>query len=414
MKMLYRIGMSLVSVLLPVLAPFNSKMGEFISGRKDLMNRLRSFKKKHPEKPIWFHVASLGEYEQAKPIIHELKARKPNAKLVVSFFSPSGYKPASKKDQPNVDFVTYLPLDLKGDAIEFVRVLDPSLAFFVKYDLWYEHIQALKNQNVPTFLVSALFRPKQAYFNSNGFFRKILFQLDHIFTQNEASLNLLSGIGYEKASITGDTRFDRVHQNAMHPQKFPQIESWIGDRKVVVLGSVWEEDMIRLIPLINSHSHYRWIIAPHDLNQEKMREWAKKLKLRVGFYTQAGWNDSPNVLFLDTMGMLSSVYQYAHIAYVGGGFGSGLHNILEPIGFKVPVIFGKVRLATKFPEAKLSQEKGCGFEIETAVDLELIFNKLSMEDSYRKASQSAENWLQENLGAAKKICDEVGLILGKS
>lgn len=411
MKFLYRIGLLVVSMLLPVLALFNAKMGRFLSGRKGLIERLKIYKSINPDQPIWFHVASLGEYEQAKPVISEIKKRNPRAQIVLSFFSPSGYEPAAKKKQPNIDYITYLPLDVKSDAQEFVHILDPRQAFFVKYDLWFEHIEALKNQAVPIFLIAALFRPKQSYFKSDGFFRKILFKLDHIFTQNEASLTLLSEITYTAATVTGDTRFDRVAQNALSPQKFQQLETWIGEREAIVLGSVWEEDMALLIPLMNRNPSYRWIIAPHDLNQEKMREWARKLKLRSAFYTKAGWNESPNVLFLDTIGMLSSIYQYAKIAYVGGGFGSGLHNILEPIGFKVPVIFGKVRLESKFPEAKVSQEKGCGFEVANTGQLSQVFEELTEEVNYNAARESAKVWLEENLGASEKICDQIELIL---
>lgn len=411
MKFLYRVGLSLVSFLLPLLGLFNPKLRKFSAGRKDLISKLRDYKSKNPARPVWFHVASLGEYEQAKPVINELRRRSPEQQIVLSFFSPSGYEPASKKKQPNVDFVTYLPLDLKEEARVFVHLLNPSQVFFVKYDLWYEHISAIKERGVPIFLISALFRPTQNYFKSDGFFRSIIFQLNHIFTQNKESVDLLTSIAYSSASLVGDTRFDRVYAQALAPQKFPQLQTWVGSRKAVVLGSVWEEDMDLLIPLINRQPDYRWIIAPHDLNQEKMRDWAQRITLRTAFFTKAGWNDSPQVLFLDTIGMLSSVYQFARVAYVGGAFGSGLHNILEPIGFRVPVLFGKVRLAAKFPEAKVSQEKGCGFQVQSLEELAATFDELEDKATYQKASDAAERWLLENLGAAEKICNQVEIIM---
>ncbi|MHA7131621.1 3-deoxy-D-manno-octulosonic acid transferase [Algoriphagus namhaensis] len=411
MKALYRAGLSLVNLILPVLALSGSKMRKFYQGRQGIMSGLREFKQQYPERPIWFHVASLGEFEQAKPVISLLKKREPNRALVVSFFSPSGYEPAKRKPNEDVDFITYLPLDTRAQAEEFVGTLDPYLAVFVKYDLWYEHIMELKQRQVPIFLISALFRANQNYFKSDGFFRNLLRQLDHIFTQNEESAELLRSIGYESYTVAGDTRFDRVLANAQKPMPFPVLSTWIAERDTVVLGSVWEEDMEILIPLINQNPGYRWIIAPHDLNPEKMRAWADRITLRSDYYTTAGWNESPNVLFLDTIGMLSSVYQFAKIAYVGGAFGSGLHNILEPIGFGVPVIFGKIRLASKFPEGKISQSKGCGFEVRDTRELREVFQNLEQPEHYSQASEGAKAWLHENQGAAVKICDQVNLIL---
>ncbi len=411
MKFWYRLGLHSLDLFLPVLALSGEKMKIFAQGRKGVFDQISSFRKDHPGELVWIHVASLGEYEQAKPVIKEIKKRKPEYLIAVSFFSPSGYEPVKKKPQENVDFITYLPLDLRKNAERFISELNPSFSVFVKYDLWYEYIMVLKERKIPTFLISALFRPSQRYFKSDGFFQDLLKQLDHIFTQDQPSIDLLDTIQYSDHTLAGDTRFDRVAENAKNPKPFPQLKTWIGKKEVIVLGSVWEEDMKILIPLMNANKEFKWIVAPHDLDQGKMREWSKRLTLRSAFYSKAGWNDSPNVLFLDTIGMLSSVYQFAKIAYVGGAFGSGLHNILEPIGFHVPVIFGKVRLASKFPEAKISQEKGCAFEVEDLKSLRESFDYLQEERNYQVSRTAAENWLNENLGASRKICDKVDLIL---
>ncbi|MDN3205087.1 3-deoxy-D-manno-octulosonic acid transferase [Algoriphagus sediminis] len=411
MKFWYRLGLKALDLFLPVLALSGEKMKKFSEGRKGIFMRISKFRNDNPGDLAWFHVASLGEYEQAKPVIHELKKRNPKLLIAVSFFSPSGYEPTSSKPQENVDFITYLPLDLKSNAENFVSLLNPSFSVFVKYDIWYEHIMALKERGIPVFLISALFRPTQRYFKGDGFFQNLLKQFDHIFTQDESSISLLDKIHYSNHTLAGDTRFDRVAENAKNPKPFPQLKTWIGQKQTIVLGSVWEEDMKILIPLINANPEFKWIIAPHDLDQGKMREWIKRISLRSAFYSKAGWNDSPNVLFLDTIGMLSSVYQFAKIAYVGGAFGSGLHNILEPLGFHVPVIFGKVRLDSKFPEAKISQDKGCAFSVEDLKSLRLTFENLQDEKVYEKAREGAESWLAENLGAARKICNTMDLIL---
>jgi len=378
-----------------------------LKGRKGLQKKLKEFRLNNSGKLVWFHVASLGEYEQAKPVIAKLKSERSSILVLVSFFSPSGFDIATRKAQPNVDFMTYIPLDRKSRAFEFVEIMNPSLAFFVKYDLWYNHIKALKTKEVPSILFSATFRSNQNYFKSNGFFRKILFQMDLIFTQNSESLELLESIDYKNGVLVGDTRFDRVYEIAKTSKKFPDIESWVEEKKVIVLGSVWEEDMKLLIPLINKVEDYLWIIAPHDLNTEPMRVWAESINKTSVKYSETNTFEGNSVLFIDNIGMLSLLYQYATLAYVGGAFGKGLHNILEPLGFEVPVIFGTLKNPSKFPEAAQSQIEGCGFSVKTAEDLSVVFAKLNEEKFYKESKLAAKNWVNSNLGAAEKIVREV-------
>lgn len=411
MNWFYRLGLFVLSILLPVAGTFSPKIRHFLQGRKSVFQKLLEFRKSNIGPLAWFHVASLGEYEQARPVIAELKITKPELKIAVSFFSPSGYDNVIKKPQPNVDFITYLPLDRRHLAVRFVELLKPELAFFVKYDLWPQHILALKAAKIPVFLVSASFRPDHIYFRSNGFFRKILFELDYIFTQNQQSIDLLKSIGFEKAEIAGDTRFDRVIATASSPKEFPEIKKWVGDRPTVVVGSAWEEDMQILIPLINSRPEYRWIIAPHDLNPQSMKAWADSISLKSSQFSQWDQASQAEVLFIDNIGMLSSLFQFARVAYVGGAFGKGLHNILEPIGFGIPVIFGKLRKSEKFPEAAQSQREGCGFEVENGEALQAVFERLEQEDFYTKSSESAQYWVKSNLGAAKKIIEKVNKLM---
>ncbi len=231
--------------------------------------------------------------------------------------------------------------------------------------------------------------------------------MDWIFTQNQKSLELLSSIGYTLASLAGDTRFDRVAATASAPKELTDIKTWIGDRPTVVVGSAWDEDMNILIPLINTRPEYRWIIAPHDLSPEPMDRWTAQIELATARFSQWNSSDSNSVLFIDNIGMLSSLYQFAKIAYVGGAFGKGLHNILEPLGFGSPVIFGKVKKASKFPEAEQSQQEGCGFSVADKTSLFAVFEKLEQAGFYDKSVKSAQNWVTSNLGASDRIVEKV-------
>lgn len=408
MNLLYRLFFLLVPGFLNLIKPFSSKLRHFLDGRGSIIEDLKNFRNSNPGPLVWFHVASLGEYEQARPVIAGLKTKRPELTVVISFFSPSGYDNVIKKPQIHVDFITYLPLDRKSWADQFVKALNPELAFFVKYDLWFHHIQALKKNRIPVFLISASLRENQSFFGVfGGFFRQNLFSMDWIFTQNQRSIDLLRGIGFHRCSIAGDTRFDRVAATAAAPKALPEIKQWIDHQPVIVVGSAWEEDMKLLIPLINSYPVYRWIIAPHDLNSEPMDRWASQLRVESKKYS--GWDpaDSNSVLFIDNIGMLSSLYQFSKVAYVGGAFGKGLHNILEPLGFGVPVIFGKVKREVKFPEAAQSIQEGCGFSVEDEKSLFEIFEKLETPDFYEKSVDSAQKWVKSNLGAADRILEKV-------
>lgn len=407
MNLLYRIAVGLITAVLPLIGLFSTKINHFLKGRNGLQDKLKEFRLKNTGELAWFHVASLGEYELAKPVIAKLKFEKSSILVLVSFFSPSGYDVATRKVQPNVNFITYIPLDRKSWAFEFVNSLNPSLAFFAKYDLWHHHILALKTKGVPMFLFSAAFRSSQNYFKSDGFFRKILFQMNLIFTQNSESLRLLENIGYKNGILVGDTRFDRVRETAHAPKRFPEIEKWVIEKKVMVLGSVWEEDMQLLIPLINLADDYLWIVAPHDLNPEPMRIWAESIKGKSIKYSESKNFEGNKVLFIDNIGMLSSLYQYATLAYVGGAFGKGLHNILEPLGFEVPVIFGTLKNPSKFQEAAQSEIEGCGFSVKNTIELQRAFEKLREEKFYTTSKLAAKNWVNSNLGAANKIVQEV-------
>ena len=413
MKPVYDITIKSFTAVAGIIKGVSPRLKTLVDGRKGLFENVRKFASDN-KYIVWFHVASLGEYEQAKPVIAKLKERMPESSVIVTFFSPSGYENVIRKTQPHVDFISYIPFDTPQNAELFISILKPKMAFFVKYDLWANFITEAKRRNVPLFLFSAALRPDQIYFKSyGGFFQKILKSFDHIFVQNQTTLDLLTTIGFSAASLTGDTRFDNVESHSRSPKKFPEIENWIRGRRTVVVGSAWQEDMDLIIPLINSDADYIYIIAPHDIDVQKMNRWQKEIKKESSLYSLISVNENSEILFIDNIGMLSSLYQYAELAYVGGAFGKGLHNILEPMAFHIPVIFGNLKKTNKFPEAGISQNYGCGYKVKDALELKEVVNTLQDENRYRKASQAAKKMVTDNLGSAEKIMAQVMKHLGK-
>jgi len=408
MKWLYRFGIFIFRGLLPVIAIFNPSLARFLKGRKRLFEKLEQFRENNPKPVAWFHVASLGEFEQAKPVIEALKKDHEEFQIVVSFFSPSGFDQLARRPLDLIDFITYLPLDSKRQAERFVNTLNPSLTFFVKYDLWYHHIQSVKSLKTPLYLISASFRSDQIYFSRMTFFQDLVKSFDLIFTQNRESIKLLESIGYKNGIVAGDTRFDRVISTALHPKQFPELEAWKEGHEVLVAGSVWEEDMQMLIPEINSNSKFRWIIAPHSLDPEPMKAWISSISDKAILYSS--WDKKTTeaqVIVIDNIGMLSSLYQFAKIAYVGGAFGKGLHNILEPVGFQIPVLFGQLKRREKFPEAAQSKQEGCGFEVGNSAEFKRLVQVLEDKGTYAKCQYAAEKWLEANRGASDRIIKEI-------
>jgi len=408
MKSLYDFSIRTFSKLADISKGSHDKLEKLVDGRKDLFERLTEFKSGF-EKPIaWFHVASLGEYEQAKPVIAELKNRIPEHGVVVSFFSPSGFEIASGRAQENVDFITYLPFDTLVNAQKFIGILDPKIGFFVKYDLWANHILEAKNKKIPLFLFSASMREDQIYFKGYGtFFKKILTSFDYIFTQNTQTKTLIESLDFHQVSVTGDTRYDRVKSIAETPKAFPELLPLVQGKKTMVVGSAWEEDMKVLIPFINAHQDYFFIIAPHDINQEVLSDWKSKISRPSLKYSELSGRETAAILFIDNIGMLSSLYQFAHTAYVGGAFGKGLHNILESLAYRIPVIFGELKQDRKFPEAGISIEYGCGFSVSDTRQLEKTMAFLSDQNHYLQACHAAEKLVNDNVGSSKKIMDTV-------
>lgn len=406
MKRIYDFSFLMFTFLIRLFNWGSPKWKELVEGRKSVFPSLKNFVGKNQKRKAWFHVASLGEYEQAKPVIHELKRIFPDFAVVLTFFSPSGYGHVIKKPQPHIDFITYLPFDTPANASKFVDLLSPDLVFFVKYDLWANFILIVKRRNIPLFLFSASLRKDQIYFKSYGqFFRKVLKSFDHIFTQNQQTYDLLKSIHYNKVTFTGDTRYDNVKSISQNPTSFPEIKNFIQNRPVIVVGSAWEEDMDLIIPFINAKREYRYIIAPHDINNKTIADWQARINFPSIKYSEMEAKEiyEEEVLFIDNIGMLSSLYQYAKIAYVGGAFGKGLHNILEPLTFGIPVIFGQLKKMSKFPEAGVSRAYGCGFEAGNAKEFQQVILNLENGPTYELACRAADNLIEDHLGSAGKI-----------
>jgi 3-deoxy-D-manno-octulosonic-acid transferase len=394
-----------------------------------------------PQPPtLWFHAASLGEFEQGRPVIEAVRKQYPEAKLVLTFFSPSGYE--IRKDYDQVDLVCYLPADTPANVQRFLDAIRPDIALFIKYEFWHNYLHQLKKRQIPTILFSAIFRPNQVFFKwYGGFYRKILFCFDHVLVQNRASEELLKSIGYHNVTLGGDTRLDRVAQIAAQAKSYPEIEAFKGATPLLIVGSAWPDDMEVLIPFLNQFSqHLKVIIAPHEINIEQIQKWQAQLQktsLRFTVYSlqfreeeqerrkKEGGRDAtfdtlnsdldtshssflaPHYLFLDTIGMLSSIYRYADFAYIGGAFGDGLHNILEPAVFGMPIFFGKPHYQ-KFQEAYDLLHFGGAMTVANAQELESAFAKVyeNQEVRQRKA-RICLRYVKQNAGATEKVMDVI-------
>ena len=413
MILFYQIFIQLFYFLGKVASLFNRKARLFVSGRKNIFEKLGNSHLHTPNSTlIWFHCSSLGEFEQARPLIEQLKMKNEKLKIAITFFSPSGYE--VRKNYEGADFIFYLPMDTKANAKRFLDILNPSLVFFVKYDFWYNYLHELHERKIPAYLVSANFREEQF----NGFYgkylRKVLPFFHHIFVQNESSQKLLSEQKISTVTVSGDLRYDRVLQTTSNPKKIELIQHFKGENKILIGGSTWSADEVILSNLTTQISNLKLIIAPHEINESCIQSTIQKLNsseiLKYSEISKESVSSAldklqqAKVLVIDNIGMLSSLYQYADIAYIGGGFGSGIHNILEAVAFGAPVIFGPTY--HKFPEAKEIIEQGGGFSISNAEDFQkVIVLLLSDEKILKMASMVCKNFVQGRRGATEKILD---------
>ena len=408
MSLLYNLGILFYGFLIRVAALFNEKAKLFVAGRKNWKKKLGSAIEKNASY-IWVHCASLGEFEQGRPVLEEIKKQFPKYKIVLTFFSPSGYE--IRKNYEGADIVAYLPMDTKNNAQEFIRLVSPQKVFFVKYEFWYNYITELKRQQIPLYIISAIFREDQQFFKSTPWgkwYRKMLHSFEHIFIQNDTSARLLEQAGIKHYTVSGDTRFDRVAEIARGAKKFEIVEKFKGKNVTLIAGSTWKPDEELLAAFINNSSNVKFIIAPHEVTPANINRIQELLKKPAICFSKADISDidSYDVLIIDSIGILSSLYQYGNIAYIGGGFGVGIHNILEAATFKLPVLFGPNYL--KFKEAvDLANEKGA-FPINNFTELKATLNKLiNDKTSLQNASEICKNYIGKNVGSTKLIMNKV-------
>ncbi len=404
MKFFYNTGILLFALTVRLLSPFNPKARLMLRGWKGWEERLRE-NAGSDSKNIWVHCASLGEFEQGRPVIEELRKRQPGCRIILSFFSPSGYE--IRKNYQAADYVCYLPPDTRRNAERFVKAANPSMVIFVKYEFWNNYISEIRSKNIPLYLVSGIFRPGQHFFKwYGGFFRKMLLSFTRIFVQDKRSESLLRSAGIENVTIAGDTRFDRVLQIASAARDIKALEVFRGKSRLFLAGSSWPPDEEIIAGYILSHpGSMKWVFAPHEIDKPNIERLEKLLGKDVVRYSEFTEEKAgARVMIIDNMGMLSSAYRYAGIAAVGGGFGKGIHNVLEPACWGIPVLFGPNY--GKFREAVDLIELGGTRSYSNYEEFEAAFDALTGDDKlYRKAADSAGRFVSENAGATRKIMD---------
>ena len=404
--LLYNISLACYGLLLRLLAPFVPKAAAWVVGRRGLLAHIAHAVAADPAPRAWFHCASLGEFEQGRPLLEAYRRAHPGTKVVLTFFSPSGYE--VRRDWPGADYVFYLPLDSRAHARAFLDAVRPRLVVFVKYEFWYHYLTEAQRRGVPAVVVSAIFRPQQVFFRSwGGFFRRILARFTHIFTQTEAAAELLRGAGLTRVSVAGDTRFDTVAATAAAAARpLPVVDAFVADgAPVLVAGSIWPEDLPMLAPLLHDYAgRLRTILATHEIDEATLRavevQWPGQV-VRYSRATAAAVAQA-RVLLIDNIGLLSQLYRFGDYAYIGGAFGKGLHNTLEAAAFGLPLFFGPNY--RRFQEAVELAERGLAFPLSDARELTARFAALWQSEQYRlRLQDQLLDYVHDRAGATRTI-----------
>ncbi len=418
---IYRVFLCVYPALIRMAALFHPKAKRWVSGRKGLFDRLRSdFARVRGERPVaWFHAASLGEFEQGRPVIESFARQFPEYCILLTFFSPSGYE--VRKNYGGAHYICYLPVDGPGRSREFVRIVKPEIAYFIKYEFWHYYVKELREQQAGIVSFSAIFREDQLFFKPyGGFYREILRRFDSLLVQNPESVELLRGIGLTQAACAGDTRYDRVSQIASAARELPEIARFVNDGECLIVGSAWPEDMEVVIPAVNVREQpLKLIVAPHEIRDREMTAWTEALKgrsLRYSEYAASGFSPAlaagADCLFIDNIGMLSSLYRYGTVAFIGGGFGNGLHNILEAVTFGLPVVFGN-RKYRKFQEATDLAAAGVAFPVADTAAFSAVLARLSDDPAGRaRLGDIGRRFVAGRTGATEKVIGETVRLLG--
>ena len=411
---IYNFAVQLSALFLELIALFHPKIKLFVKGRKMVLSYLQKNISKG-DQIIWIHAASLGEFEQGLPIIEQLKKEYPTYKILVTFFSPSGYE--VKKNTAAADMVTYLPMDTTKNVKEFLDLVDPKLAIFVKYEIWPNYLRALNKRKIPTILISALFKDHQIYFKTyGGFMRKALGNFAHIFVQDSKSVALLRGIDVKNTDISGDTRFDRVIEILQRDNSLKFMEEFKNNTQTLVAGSTWPEDEAILVPYINSgESPLKFVLAPHNIKLEHINKLRASINKKTVLYSEIENIGNKNltdyeVLIVDTIGLLTKIYSYADISYVGGGFATGLHNTLEPAAHGIPVIIGPHFKG--FKEAEDLVVQGGILVVNSKIEFNTLINELLGDVNYlSKTGNINRTYVSENKGASVQIMTYIRTLL---
>lgn len=409
MRLLYNMAIALFDIAIKIAAPFNVRASLISKGRKAVWRQLSDASLQG--NIVWIHCASLGEFEQGRPLIEAIREAQPDYKILLSFFSPSGYE--VRKNYSYADVVCYLPSDTKRNARRFIKMANPKLVFFVKYEYWYHYFKELKREGIALYSVSSIFRDEQIFFKWYGaWFRKILSCVRLFYLQDEKSAGLLKSIGLNNYVVAGDTRFDRVRAIAAAAAALPDLEDFAKGASVMVAGSSWPADEAILSDFVNSAAKdVKLIIAPHEVHEAHLAQLEERFRVPVYRYSKQKGNiaSDARVLIIDTIGLLSSIYRYGSVAYIGGGFGKGIHNTLEAATYGMPVIFGPNHL--KFKEALDLKELGAGFSISDKKDFLAVINKLwNQEDdkALKAAGMAAREYVESKCGATEQILKEIG------
>lgn len=422
MRALYSLNIFFYGIIIRIASLLNTKAKLWIKGRKNLFSELEKKLSGNTQPIAWFHCASLGEFEQGRPLIERFRKENPDYKILLTFFSPSGYE--IRKNYPGADIICYLPLDTPGNAKRFVQLVKPAIAVFVKYEFWLNHLSEISAAKIPHILVCAIFREEQVFFKGwGGMFRKALQDYSFIFTQEENSVRLLKSIGITKTEIAGDTRFDRVIEIADSAKEIPVAAAFSGESKnVLVAGSSWPADEELVFPAFAKQFAKGWkmIVAPHELGESHLVSIEKnfqncglKTEDVIRFSKAKTENiSSAKVLLIDNIGMLSSLYRYGKIAYIGGGFGKSIHNILEAAVYGMPVIFGPAH--KKFNEANAILKRGCGIAVYSGNDIEKAIDELiGNPEKLKTLSEDAYKFVQAEKGATEKILEKISGMINR-
>lgn len=384
---------------------FSDKVRRMWRGQHQALKILKQ-KVDHNARYIWFHAASLGEFEQGRPLMENIRERYPEYKILLTFFSPSGYE--VRKNYEGADIICYLPLDTSRNALRFLRMVRPEMAFFIKYEFWFNYLHILKHRGIPAYSVSSIFRPNQVFFRWYAKpYAQVLKCFTHFYVQNNISRELLGKRGINNVTVVGDTRFDRVLQIRKQLKQLPVVEAFKGNSNVFVAGSSWQPDEDIFIRYFNNHSEWKLIIAPHVISEDHLKQIMEKLSRKTVRYTQTTPEEAAKAdcLIIDCFGLLSSIYHYGEISYVGGGFGVGIHNVLEAAVWDIPVIFGPNN--QRFQEAQGLKRAGGGFDFETYEEFHEIMSRLGDADYLSKTGKKAGQFVGSMTGATEVIINSI-------